>query len=128
MVLEEPSVATERAIRGVEREKYKDGVGGAMRGVKRGREDSDDDNDNVDEGAANGVKVRGLKRAKGPNPLSVMKKKPKRSADDNAAQVDVKVGDESQPMSKSKARRKRGKRGKGTGQQMDSGNIDQVSS
>ena len=35
MVLEEPSVASERSIRGVEKEKFKDGIGGAARGTMR---------------------------------------------------------------------------------------------
>ncbi|KAJ9651477.1 hypothetical protein H2198_009235 [Neophaeococcomyces mojaviensis] len=121
MILEEPSLATERAIRGVEREKYKDGVGGAARGVKRGREDSEDEDD--DEDRAGGAKVRGLQKARGPNPLSVKRKRPKMSADVGQVTTD----DGSQPANKSKTKRRRGRRGKGTGQHVDGAeNVDAV--
>ena len=113
MVLEEPSLATERAIRGVEKEKYKVGIGGAARGVKRGREDSEDDDD--DEGRAGGPKIRGLQKARGPNPLAVKKKKTKTSADIGQAKTEA----DSEVANKSKSKRRRGARGKGSGQHVD---------
>ena len=109
MELEQPSFATERAIKGIEKEKFKDGVGGAARGVKRGREDDDSDEDGDRSG---GPKIRGLQKAKGPNPLSVKKKKPK------MGKTKFKREEQDQAQSQDrlqKQKRHRGKRGKGGG-------------
>ncbi|KAK5085701.1 hypothetical protein LTR05_004989 [Lithohypha guttulata] len=113
MVLEEPSAATDRAIRGVEKDKFKDGIGGAARGVKRGREDDDSDQDtNNDDGSKN----RGVKRARGPNPMSVKKKQPK----DQKQPAPPATAQENQDPSQQTAKRKRrGKRGKHNAEQGD---------
>lgn len=76
MILEELSAASERLIRGVEREKFKEGLIGDARGVKRKRPEEGDDGEDGESGRKQiNPKVRGLKKAKNPNPLSVKKKK-----------------------------------------------------
>ena len=81
MVLEELSKASLRVKGGSEREKLKEGlIGGAGRKRKRGDPDgeAEEEGSNVFEGGDSaGVKRRVVKKAKGPNPLSVKKKKPK---------------------------------------------------
>lgn len=104
MILEEPSVATERAVRGIEKDKYKDGIGGAVRGTKRKREDEEDGSDSNEAGTQQASKKK-RKGPKEPNPLSVKKKKVKLDA--------VPRGDSQQDSTKStKPKRRRGKRGK----------------
>lgn len=108
MVLEEPATSTTRAIRNIEKEKYKDGIGGAVRGVKRGRED-DDDSD-IENAQSSAPKGKPVMRAKAPNPLSMKKKKVKVRHDSPKAPDD---GEKSAEMSSSAKRRRRGRRGKG---------------
>lgn len=103
MVLEEPSVATERHIRGAEKDKFRDGIGGAPRGLKRGREDEESE----DESQPSGTKVRGLSRAKGPNPLS-MRKKVKHSGDQESSNTKASSG------RTRRSKRKKHKQGDGT--------------
>lgn len=112
MVLEEPSVATERAVRGIEKDKYKDGIGGAVRGTKRKREDDDeagdDDSDSEDGGArlTTSKSPKKQKGPRGPNPLSVKKKKqPPKTTRSEQEKPDS--------TNTSKPKRRRGKRGKG---------------
>lgn len=101
MELEQPAIATERAIRGIEKEKYKDGVGGATRGTKREREENSDDADEP----VNEAKDRPKKKVKGPNPLAVKKKQIKPRSTNKAEIPDQTSSD--------KKMRRRGKRGKG---------------
>jgi len=110
MELEQPSVATERAIRGIEKDKFRDGVGGAARGVKRGREDEDSEADDEKNG---GAKSRIMQRPKAPNPMSVKKKKPKTEKHDFKSQAQDQ--EQSETTSSGKQKRRRGKRGKGEG-------------
>ena len=80
MILEEMSGVSERAIRKVEREKFGEGLLGlADRKRKRGAdEDGEDGEDDLYASEQlSGPKARGMSRAKGPNPLSVKKKKVK---------------------------------------------------
>ncbi|EXJ55366.1 hypothetical protein A1O7_08293 [Cladophialophora yegresii CBS 114405] len=81
MILEELSGVSERAIKKVEREKFGEGlVGLASRKRKRGEgEDDEEEEGERDDEEQNGAtaKIRGMRRAKGPNPLSVKKKKNK---------------------------------------------------
>ncbi|KAL2218640.1 putative rRNA processing protein [Thermoascus aurantiacus ATCC 26904] len=79
MILEPMSAPSESVRNGVEKSKFKAGlvdVENAVAGIKRKRED--------EEGGEK-KKVRGLKKAKGPNPLSVKKPK-KRVKEDPAMQ------------------------------------------
>jgi U3 small nucleolar RNA-associated protein 23 len=84
MVLEELSSASKRLKGGVEKERLREGlvVGtGGERKRKRGEEDGGEaDGDGAQEAEGPAVKRRMVKRAKGPNPLSVKKKKPKPQA------------------------------------------------
>ncbi|KAJ9613112.1 hypothetical protein H2200_003053 [Cladophialophora chaetospira] len=80
MILEEMSGVSERAIRKVERDKFGEGLLGlADRKRKRGMDEDDEDgnDDLLGNEQQNGPKARGMSRAKGPNPLSVKKKKVK---------------------------------------------------
>jgi len=78
MVLEELSGASLAFRKGLEKDKFREGLVG---GRKRKREDGDADSDEedmidplrVDKGMT--TSKRGMQRAKGPNPLSVRKKK-----------------------------------------------------
>ena len=85
MVLEELSQASLRVKRQGEREKLREGlVGGGVGPGSRKRKRGDEEGE-VEEAGGNalggdsvaGVKRRGVKKTKGPNPLSVKKKKPK---------------------------------------------------
>jgi U3 small nucleolar RNA-associated protein 23 len=82
MVLEELSHASKRLKGGVEKERLREGLIGGTAGArkrKRGEEDGGEaDGDGVQGGAGLEVKRRLVKKAKGPNPLSVKKKTPKR--------------------------------------------------
>lgn len=111
MELEQPSVATERAIRGIEKDKFRDGVGGAARGVKRGREDDESDEDDERSGGQN---ARRTQKPKAPNPMSIKKKKPK--AEKNEIKSEAQDQAQSENTSSGKQRKRRGKRGKGGGQ------------
>ena len=74
MILEEMSGLSERAIRRVEKDKFGEGlIGLGDRKRKRGEDDDGEEGDEDDE--QGGPKIRGMKRAKGPNPLSVKRKK-----------------------------------------------------
>lgn len=120
MVLEEMSGVSERAIRGVEKEKFKEGLVGDLRNLKRKRGgeddvDSEDDIDGGNHGSARpgGSSTRGVKKVKGPNPMSVRKKKVRPSS---TPQGDTKteqgVGDE-EGETKKKRRRRHGKKSSG---------------
>ncbi|KAK5100958.1 hypothetical protein LTR70_001004 [Exophiala xenobiotica] len=114
MELEQPSVATERAIRGLEKEKFRDGIGGATRGVKRGREDDESEQEDDKSGP---TKARRLQKAKAPNPMSVKRKKPKTEQDDIKSEpFEAQDQAQSENASSGKQKRRRGKRGKGGGQ------------
>ena len=80
MILEEMSAVSERAIRKVEKDKFGEGlIGLADRKRKRGadEEGEEDKDDLAAEDEQDGPEIRGMRRAKGPNPLSVKKKKVK---------------------------------------------------
>ena len=113
MELEQPSVATERAIRGIEKDKFRDGVGGAARGVKRGRDDDDSDEDDDRNGE---LKARGLQRPKAPNPMSVKKKKKKAKTEKDDFKSEAQKEAQPENASSGKQKKRRGKRGKGGGQ------------
>lgn len=118
MILEEPSLATEKAVRGIEKEKYKDGIGGATRGTKRKRDDSDEesgsdaDADQLD--AKSLGKSKKTKGPSGPNPLSVKKKKPVMT------QPLIQKENVTRP---SKSQRRRGRRGKRTAGEQDTSTV-----
>ncbi|KAI1614915.1 hypothetical protein EDD37DRAFT_650076 [Exophiala viscosa] len=106
MILEEFSGASEGVRRRGEKEKFSEGLIGLDRKRKRGdREGDSEDEDLALEDGNTGPKVRGAVRAKGPNPLSVRKKKVKTTQD---GQQDGKEGEQ--------AKRKRRRRGKNTGE------------
>lgn len=112
MILEEMSGSSEKIIRGVEKEKFKEGLIGAVRGLKRKR---DDDSDSDSEDEAKKVKVEPkVKGVKGPNPLSVKKKQKK--ATTTSSETGPRKEEEEQiqdggEQSKKKNRRRRGKKG-----------------
>lgn len=106
MILEELSGASEAVRRKAEKEKFSEGLIGLDRKRKRGEGDADSDDEDLGLGdSETGPKVRGAKRAKGPNPLSVRKKKVK------TTQVDGQPGGKEEGQSK----RKRKRRGKNAG-------------
>lgn len=74
MILEPLSTPSEKVRLGIERSKFKTGLDAAISsiggGTKRKRED-----DEHDENTVTASKIRGLKKAKAPNPLSVRKPK-----------------------------------------------------
>ena len=86
MILEEMSAASERRIRGKEKEKLRDGILGKRKAVTDGMEDSETGEQNdLPHGEMNDASSRtprGMKKAKGPNPLSVRKKKVKTRQED----------------------------------------------
>ena len=107
MILEEPAVATVRTVRNIERDKFKDGIGGAVRGVKRSRDDDEEgDNERQKNSAPTG---RPVKKVKGPNPLSIRKKKPK--VDGRTVRANEESSIQSDAIAKTKRRGKRGKGG-----------------
>ncbi|EXJ74797.1 uncharacterized protein A1O5_01493 [Cladophialophora psammophila CBS 110553] len=79
MILEEMSGVSERSVRSQEKEKFSQGlIGLSSRKRKRGEgEDESDDGDDDLLPEKQGPKIRGMKKAKGPNPLSVKKRKVK---------------------------------------------------
>jgi U3 small nucleolar RNA-associated protein 23 len=88
MILEELSGASEMVRRGEEREKFKEGLGLVDRKRKRGDGEADgveiEDEmlrELLQEDEVQRPTARGLGRAKGPNPLSVKKKKTKHVVD-----------------------------------------------
>jgi U3 small nucleolar RNA-associated protein 23 len=107
MILEEMSGASERTIRKVEKDKFGEGLMG-LGDRKRKRGEDGDGEDEDDELAADneqdGPKIRGMKRAKGPNPLSVKKKKVK------VKQGDDEEGAAERELSKKKPTRRGGRR------------------
>ena len=107
MILEEMSGVSERSIRKVEKEKFGEGlVGLADRKRKRGGSEEGEEEDVLlrDE---SGPKIRGMSRAKGPNPLSVKKKKVKVSPSKDDHDASPAVGE----VSRKKPTRRGGKRG-----------------
>ena len=115
MVLEELSGATLRARKSVESEKIREGlVGGVNRKRKRGENDDGSEEIDAEETGKGDVQRRGVKKANGPNPLSVKKKKvrPQQDggrpvgADGGGAQKAVEEQSDSLP--KAKRRRKHG--------------------
>ena len=108
MILEEMSSVSERTIRKVEKDKFGEGlVGLADRKRKRGEDDDGEEieDDFFKDDEQNGPKARGTMRAKGPNPLSVKKKKVK-VKQDNAGEAVT----EGEPAKK-KPTRRAGRRG-----------------
>lgn len=82
MILEELSGVSERSKNKAERAKFSDGLVDTRK-RKRGEDGGDGSEDELEamllerEALSQGPGVRGQKRAKGPNPMSVRKKKPK---------------------------------------------------
>ena len=82
MVLEELSVASERWVRGREKEKLREGIIGKRKRVTDDDEaDEDGQGDELDPQETAQKTARVMRKAKGPNPLSVRKKKAKVSTD-----------------------------------------------
>lgn len=109
MILEEMSGSSEKIIRGVEKDKFKEGLIGAVRGLKRKRED-DSDSDSEDE--VKKVKVESKpKGVKGPNPLSVKKKQKKTSSENGPRKEQEEPKEDGEQPQKKKNRRRRGKKG-----------------
>ena len=110
MILEELSGTSETSRRGAEKEKFREGLLG-NRKRKRGEDEEGDEGDELlkelmeDDGEEVHAKRRQHK-AKGPNPLSVMKKKVK-APNQNPAGGEA---EETGVLSKSAKRRKRGKK------------------
>jgi U3 small nucleolar RNA-associated protein 23 len=106
MTLDKLSLASEVAQRGAEKEKIREGL---LDTRKRKRDDGEGEDEAIKELLADERQQvpakRGLLKAKGPNPLSVQKKKVKITKRDTGRDDDVEDGD------RSKAAR-RGKRGK----------------
>ena len=80
MVLEEMSGASDRALREKEREKLKSGLVTAMK--RKSRDDDDEEKENefggeFDDQQRLQTASRGMRKARGPNPMSVLKKKTK---------------------------------------------------
>lgn len=99
MILEDLSRASENARRGQEKEKFREGLIG---GVKRKRDDDEDSVEDLVTDKTPESKLRGSKKAKGPNPLSVLKKKTKPQSQDAHNQ---------KPDHDSSKQKRRGKRG-----------------
>jgi U3 small nucleolar RNA-associated protein 23 len=78
MVLEELGRASLRVKGEVERERLKEGLVGRA-GKKRKREEEEEEEEGKEEGEGGGAASKGrvVKKVKGPNPLSIKKKKPK---------------------------------------------------
>jgi len=78
MILEELSGASEHVRRGQERDKFKEGLVGTRK-RKRGEDEGDEQNEDplLRVGEPTAPKTRDRKKVKGPNPLSVLKKKAK---------------------------------------------------
>lgn len=105
MILEELSAASELAKRGAEREKFREGIIG-NRKRKRGSQGEDDMFKDLMEDDPQQMPVRRLqKKAKGPNPMSVQKKKVKTPQQEPAQQRFLE-----EAKSKSSRRGKRGKK------------------
>ena len=108
MVLEEMSGASERALREKERDKLRSGLVG---GKKRKARDGDDGKEHefggeVDDQQTLQRSSRGMRRAKGPNPMSVLKKKIK-----VVDEGDEGRNGEAEATPKAKRRRKHGTKG-----------------
>lgn len=106
MILEEMSAASERWIRRKEKEKLREGILGKRKRVTDGLEDSETEEQNDMQRertrAINGGTRRGMRKAKGPNPLSVKKKKVRMPREERTEKVNM--GEE--PIPKAKRRRK----------------------
>lgn len=107
MILEELSGASERVRNTAEKEKFSQGLIGTA-GRKRKREDENDEENDEEAQALQGPRVRGMKRAKGPNPLSVKKKKVKAPLQKTPKNDDDAVVEGEGPQKS----RRRGKRGR----------------
>ncbi|KIV86918.1 hypothetical protein PV11_02494 [Exophiala sideris] len=108
MILEELSGASEGVRRRGEKDKFSEGLIGLDRKRKRGDGEGDsEDEDLALEDGNTGAKVRGATRAKGPNPLSVRKKKVKTTQDGQQ---------DSKEEGQAKRKRKRRKNAGGTAQ------------
>ena len=107
MVLEELSMSSEAWMRKEERGKFKEGLMGP-RGVKRSREDDDDPIVRELMGEVDNYvdKTRGMQKAKGPNPLSVPKKKVKGTQDDQETTQPTVNEDDPKPTRRKRGRRK----------------------
>jgi U3 small nucleolar RNA-associated protein 23 len=113
MILEELSGASKRARRGVEREKLREGV---LVGRKRKRgEGEDEDKEDHDD---SGVKRRGMHKAKGPNPLSIMTKKVKTDVATSSAGGNANSQSQNGDMPKAKRKRRHARR-KGDGETIE---------
>ncbi|KIW99915.1 uncharacterized protein Z518_10843 [Rhinocladiella mackenziei CBS 650.93] len=117
MILEEMSGVTEAVRRKKEKEKFGEGLRGVGLGVKRKRDDNDDESDEDEKGLFDLVenksaqpKIRGLKKAKGPNPLSVLKKRVKAQGRGQQRNGDSRGSgqEQDQESRRKKTRRKRG--------------------
>ncbi|KIV93742.1 hypothetical protein PV10_04935 [Exophiala mesophila] len=103
MILEEFSGVSARVRVKAEKEKFSEGlVNDRKRKRGEGADDSSDEDDGLEVSEHN-PKGRGLGRAKGPNPLSVKKKKAKHSQEDGPPST--------QPDGSSEGRRKKTRRG-----------------
>lgn len=109
MILEELSGVSERVRRHGEREKF----GSGLVGVKRKRDDEEDEEEDDDEQQPQGPKIRGARRAKGPNPLSVKKKKVRVRGPAQGAERGDSNGEVGTGLEGPKKRTRRGGRGRG---------------
>ncbi|KAL2433283.1 hypothetical protein ABEF95_004334 [Exophiala dermatitidis] len=120
MILEELSGASESVRRKGEREKLAQGllsVGDRKRKRADGEEGSSDDEDSDVGGQSSGPRVRGLKKAKGPNPLSVKKKKVKQPTTSQSGGKAADADNAGQSGQESQSKRKRKRRHAGAKQQ-----------
>ncbi|KEF54012.1 uncharacterized protein A1O9_09807 [Exophiala aquamarina CBS 119918] len=115
MILEELSGASERTRTKAEKAKFSEGLVDTRK-RKRGEGADDGSNDELEdillerEQQAQGLKVRGMTRAKGPNPLSVRKKK---KVTTSSEQTRGSEGGPALEEGERKKRTRRGKRGRG---------------
>ncbi|KAJ4515587.1 hypothetical protein HRR78_001563 [Exophiala dermatitidis] len=120
MILEELSGASESVRRKGEREKLAQGllsVGDRKRKRADGEEGSGDDEDSEIGGQSSGPRIRGLKKAKGPNPLSVKKKKVKQPTTSQSGENGGDTKNQGQDGQQLQSKRKRKRRHAGAKQQ-----------
>ncbi|EHY54069.1 hypothetical protein ABEF92_008131 [Exophiala dermatitidis] len=120
MILEELSGASESVRRKGEREKLAQGllsVGDRKRKRADSEEGSSDDEDSEIGGQSSGPRIRGLKKAKGPNPLSVKKKKVKQPTTSQSGENGGDTKNQGQDGQQSQSKRKRKRRHAGAKQQ-----------
>ena len=106
MILEELSAASERLRLGEEKEKFREGLISTDRKRKRGDEGEEEFVEGLMGEEEQDAPRRRAHRAKGPNPLSVRKKKVKEPQEDLVEKTHA----EDEVQSKSARRRKRGKK------------------